>query len=387
MGLNLNFLKSWKEKLKISPELKYILILFLVTRVALWVIGIVSTAVFASTGYNATWPVPHGITTNMWNGWDSSWYKDIAQNGYSASINSQNQANYGFFPLYSLSIRPLGYLIGDYFIAGVIMSNLFLILACLYLYKIARLDYDEKTSLRTVKYLFIFPVAFILSTMMSDSLFLLLVLMSFYYAKKESWFLCGLTGMLFSLTRPQGVFLALPLGLEYLKSKDYKIKKIKFSSLYLLLIPLGLVLFMTYLYFLTGDFFAYQHTKAAGWGNSFVNPLNVVYNSIAHGNIVSFLNSLFAIFIVFILTLNYKKIGYVNWLMGILTIFISIGFAGPVSTWTGCVWRYSLAIFPIYFILADYSKEDVADQIISSFLLLLQGFYFVFWSNQIHIIS
>ena len=156
-------------------------------------------------------------------------------------------------------------LLGNTFLAGVIISNACLILTCIFLYKLVLLESDRKTALRSVKYLFLFPTAFILSAVLSDSLFLALLVSCFYYARKGNWFFSGVLGFLLSLTRSIGVFMVVPLLIEYLRVKKFnprtisihELKKIDRNILFLLLLPAGLTVFSVYNYYLTGDFFGF----------------------------------------------------------------------------------------------------------------------------------
>lgn len=196
---------------------------------------------------------------------------DIATHGYSTIKDAGGHANYAFFPLYPMCMRFLGSVIKDNYLSGLIISNVCLLVSCVFLYKLVELDENKDTALRSVKYLFLFPTAYILSGVFTESLFLALALACFYYARKGNWFLVGILGFALSLTRSVGVFIILPVLYEYLKSKS-----LDRDIFYLLLIPLGLILFMIYNYYLTGDFLAFVHIQSA-WGRHLANPLKTIY--------------------------------------------------------------------------------------------------------------
>ena len=228
-----------------------------------------------------------------------------------------------------------------------------------------------------MKYLFLFPSAFILSGVFSESLFLALLIMCFYYAKKEKWLLVGITGFFLSLTRYIGVFIILPILYEYFKTKNFKLKNIRKDIFFLLLIPFGPFIFASYSYYLTGNFFAYVYAKQTGWGAYLSNPFKVLYLCLSGNSIVFIFNAIFTIVAVMILSLFYKKTGFSYWLLGILFIFFPLMNGEP--TMTGMA-RFALIIFPFYILLAKLSKNHYIDQALTIFLALFQGFLMVFWS-------
>ena len=128
-------------KQKIPSEIKYILLLFFVTRIALTVIGVTSRLLLEPYhGQEYGWVYSEHLWLDIWGVWDTGWYLDIAENWYSMELLSDlpkyagpNQANYGFFPLYPALMKGLGLLVGSNFIAGIIVSNIFLILQILIL--------------------------------------------------------------------------------------------------------------------------------------------------------------------------------------------------------------------------------------------------------------
>ncbi len=384
-------------KKKIPPEIKHILLLFFATRAVLTLIGVLSHLVFESSiiqavynpfhGKNYSWVFSRHLWLNIWGRWDTEWYLDIARNWYSAvpSIEALklNQTNYAFFPLYPSLMKILGTLIGNYYAAGLIISNICLILACLFLYKLVRLDSDHKTATRSITYLFLFPSAFILSGVFTESLFLALIIACFYYARKGNWLLAGIFGFLLSLTRSVGVFAFLPLLYEYFSRKNFRIKKINTDIIYLLLIPLGLSVFVIYNYLSTGDFLFFLHTNQIAWGATFRNPLRVLLGSIfwhilgRYGvGIEVFLNGISALLVIATLLLFYKKLRFSYWLLGMLLIIIPLcgSYAGMCS-----ILRFSLVIFPLYILFAELARNFYTEQLLIIILALLQGFLMALW--------
>ena len=85
------------------------------------------------------------------------------------------------------------------------------------MYALTRNEFSEEIARRAVLYAAVFPTAFFFLAPYSESLFLLLVLLSFWSARRGRWAMAGATGALAALTRNLGV-LVVPLDLEYLES-------------------------------------------------------------------------------------------------------------------------------------------------------------------------
>lgn len=353
-------------------ELRYILLLFFSTRIILTLIGVLSRILFEPYhGKEYVWIYSDKLWMDIWGVWDTGWYLGIAANGYSATAIAilGNQANYNFFPLYPLFMRLLGYVTRDNYLSGIIISNVALLVSCVFLYKLVELDEDRDTALRSVKFLFLFPTAYILSGVFTESLFLALALACFYYARKGNWFLVGMLGFCLSLTRAVGVLIILPVLYEYLKSKP-----LGRDIFYLLLIPFGIFVWMVFNFSLTGDFLAFIHIQST-WNRSLTNPLVTIYSALFSNNIVKLFEAIFTVISFSILILFYNKIRTSYWIFGMFCLIT------PLLTSIDSMPRYTLVVFPFFIIFAQLTKEHPTDDMLASFLALLQGCLMVFWSN------
>src|SRR4051812_48735421 len=91
---------------RIPHHIKYILSLFVVTRIILVFIGAM-TNVFIGHDHEPTRTLSaflHVPYLHMWNVWDSLWYVNIASQGYTFPhpFNPMEFSTLGFFPLYSI---------------------------------------------------------------------------------------------------------------------------------------------------------------------------------------------------------------------------------------------------------------------------------------------
>jgi hypothetical protein len=352
------------------PELKYILILFFSTRIILTLIAVLSRVLLEPYHRKEDyWIYSDKLWLDIWGVWDTGWYLGIAANGYSAVASLGDQANYNFFPLYPLLMRLLGYVTEDNYLSGIIISNIALLVSCVFLYKLVELDENSDTAMRSIKFLFLFPTAFILSGVFTESLFLALLLACFYYARKGNWFLVGVLGFCLSLTRAIGVLIIMPILYEYLKSKT-----ISRDILCLLLIPSGIFVWMVFNFFLTGDFLAFMHIQSA-WGRSLADPLLTIYNGLFATDLVKVFEAFFAIISLSILILFYNKIRTSYWIFGMFALIT------PLLTSIDSMPRYALVVFPFFILFAQLTKERPINDVLTIILALLQGCLMIFWSN------
>lgn len=152
-------------------------------------------------------------TVTVWSNWDGSWYLQIAEKGYQADPNSQ-----AFFPLYPLLVRVFGVLLfSNYRLAGMILSTVMALAVLVIFYELIKRDYDQQLAEKALFYLSIFPTVFYLFAVYTEATFMALILGSFFAARHlRRWWLAGLLGGLAALTRNLGVFIVLPLLLEWL---------------------------------------------------------------------------------------------------------------------------------------------------------------------------
>lgn len=382
------------KNIKITKEIKYvityILCLFITTRILLTMIGIASRILLKGLPHAQYNGSPH-LGLSIWGVWDTGWYMDIAKNGYSIpdSIppSYTSQENWAFFPLYPLLMRIIGSVFGNrYYIAGLLISNISLIIASFLLYYLIRSYYSRKIALNSVKFLYLFPTSFIFSGVFTEALYLALTLACFLFSQKKNYLLVGISGFFLALTRTLGVLIFIPVLYELLKTHKFKITEIKFKILYLMLIPLGLVLFAIYNYQLTGDFFAFKNIQnVPGWNRNITNFLVILMNGFQQGliddiNIRIIVELSITVISLLFLLIFCRKIKFSFLLFAIYSILI------PLSTSLDSMPRYILPVFPLYLILAKLSNSKFIDQLIMIVMSFIQGVLMVFWSYGMAII-
>jgi Gpi18-like mannosyltransferase len=246
---------------------------FISSRILILLVGWLSNLVVLKS----TWYGNPQSVLDLFFRWDSGWYLAIVQNGYFYVPGVQSSV--AFFPLYPLLVKIFSLSIADPRITGIVISNVALFLAVIYLFKLIRLDYeDENIALNAVVFILIFPTSFFLSIFYSESLFLFLSLVCFYYARKHRWFLSSLAGYFAALTRSLGVFILIPILIEYLtptSPSNTQLARIKKDILWLLLIPAGLLSYMFYLYVQFKEPLAFLKAESA-WSRGFSLSLSTL---------------------------------------------------------------------------------------------------------------
>jgi len=330
---------------------------FVIWRLALFIpVFIAGYFTTARTGY---------LFTNPWANFDGVHYLSIAQNGYATQAV--------FFPLYPLLIRFFSF--GRAYLAsGLFVSNLAFLLTLIYFYKLLILDYPKKRSFESIIYLLVFPTAFFLGALYSESLFFLLLILSFYFARKGEWLLASVTAMLLGATRIIGIFILPALVYElYIQKKNIK------EGLSLLMAPIGLVAYSLFNYLKWGDdlYFIKAHGEL---GNSRSVSAIVLFPQTIYRYIRILLSlpiSQYEWWIALLeitIFIGVSLLLYFAWKKKVRTsylIFSLLAFLLPVSsgTFSGLP-RYVLVLFPIYVALSYMSRSFRKAYLIFSAILL-----------------
>ncbi|MGO8685331.1 MAG: mannosyltransferase family protein [Thermoleophilia bacterium] len=201
---------------------------------------------------------PLNFILGAWKHWDGDWFILIAQYGY-------DPIRAAFFPLYPDLMHVLAVPIGNYPLAGILISLVCYGAAMVVLYRLVKADLGSRVALWSVLLLSFAPTAFYFQAVYSESLFLLLTVLSFAAGRQGRWLLAGLAGLLAALTRSAGLLLALPLAWMWLEQRRGRpivlpgstasaaVPSAKPSHVlslgWLLLVPAGLLIYMAYTWY------------------------------------------------------------------------------------------------------------------------------------------
>jgi len=319
---------------------------------------------------------------SIWNVWDTPHYIDIARYGYTSSMADDRYRFIVFFPLYPYIVKIFSLIFREYILAALLVSNLSYAGALIYFFKLIKLDYESEDAFRSVIYLSIFPTAYFFHAAYTESLFILLTIASFYYARRENWALSGIIGMLAAATRITGVILLPVLAIDYLNQKGFKLKEVRRNILWLSIIAIGLVFYLVLNYLTFGDPFKFLEFQNKYWLKQFDFPskgLLVAWDGIFRykprdavitgwGELIFALMALaLIIYSFFRIRISYSLYALATWIL-----VTSTGF------WLSMP-RYALSMFPIIITLSLLGRRREVNYLIiflslTLYMLLLSQF-------------
>lgn len=341
--------------------LKTVFKYFLSWRIIIFLIA-VGSMFFIKPSTTFTDLTPEASTSDlllMWSNFDGLHYQDIAKYGY--GFITKTDMVYAFFPVYPAIMSVINHIVGNFTVSGLIISSVSLIFALYFLYKLILLDNNKKTAQNTIFLLLLFPTSFFFSSVYNESTFLLLSVLTFYFARKKNFPLASVMAMFASATRVTGIFLWLALLIEFFGSREKSSQRTLKEVIWLVLPPLGLLVYMYYQLRMTGDpffFINYQHYVPGRSTDKLiliyqvfyrylkmiftVNPLSTTYFTV----VLEFLTgSLFILLLVF----SIKKIRPSYWVYCLMSFFL------PTLTGTlSSIPRYAIVLFPLFTFLAAW---------------------------------
>ena len=194
--------------------------------------------------------------------YDSGWYYQIARYGYGfvaggPSVGVGKPGKIAFFPLYPLLMRYAGRLFGhapsDVYLGGILLSWLAFALGMVALFHLARLDVEPRRAERAVLLTAVFPFAFFFGLVYTESLFLLLTVLSFYGFRTRRWWLGGAAGALATATRVNGILMVPALAWVAWRSAPPTLRDRMRAAVALVSVPAGIVAYSAFVYRLSGN--------------------------------------------------------------------------------------------------------------------------------------
>jgi hypothetical protein len=185
------------------------------SRILIWAVGCVAVLALGTAGGNVQAFDPTGVSSSFGHignvlaapavRWDSIWYLLIAQHGYQATRDA------AFYPLYPMLVRALSVLTGSLVTAAIAISVGSMFGGLVLVRRLTELELGEKPARTAVLLIAFGPMAVFLSAVYTESLFLMLSAGTIYAARRGRWALAGALGGLASLSRVEGVLLAVPV--------------------------------------------------------------------------------------------------------------------------------------------------------------------------------
>jgi hypothetical protein len=299
-----------------------------------------------------------GLVLGPWQREDSLRYEQIAARGYQAG-----QGDIVLFPLFPLLLRLVGVVtLGNYAVAGALVSLLATIGAVTVLYRLIQVDFNRLVAERTVAYLLLFPVAYYLLIPYAEPVFLGLVCATFYAVRRGHWAWTALFAFLAALTRLQGVLLAIPIGIEALAVAGWQLRAIPWrKGLPAVAAPiLGLAVEQAFNSWIVRDAHSWLEWQAAFGGGKYTTwPWVALAGSLQkvigeRGITVNTFD--FAVAVLFLallaLCIRYLRPSYTLWAAAM--VLLPLSSFGPIFPLQGLS-RYILPTFPCFLALAIWA--------------------------------
>lgn len=310
------------------------------------------------------------ISSNLvfpWANFDGVHYLNIAFRGY------MNEAR--FFPLFPGLVYLFSYILSFgnvtynfVYWTGIVFINLFFFTSIYSLYKLLELDYSNKTIKEVIFFVLIFPTSFFFSAIYSESLFLLLLLTAFYFARIGKWNYSLLSAFFLITTRVVGIFIIPAIMYEYFLQKGQikslqKISREQIFFLFKLIVitPLGLLIYSIFNYEKWGNafYFITAHSLLGNGRSSdlLIFPFQTFYRYLKILSSISFVRFEWQIALLELISFFFASVMlYISWRKNVgksYLIFSVLAFLLPVlsGTFSGLP-RYVLVIFPVFIALS-----------------------------------
>lgn len=267
-------LRAWWTR----SEARSIWATFVATRVGVFAIGFLAISMLGYFPKTAPFRIYENELRNLPARWDTGWYLGVAVDGYRWNPRQMDrQQNIAFFPVYPMMMRY-----GSLFVArdtlwtGVIISLVAFFFASIYLFRLARQSIDGESAGFAVALLSSYPFALFYSAAYTESLFLLCTLGACYHFERDQLWQAGVWGLIAGLTRPNGCLLSVVLALLAIRplwSSGWRptwpppMKWTRLADRFATaaLPGIGMLIYSTYVFFLTGNPFQWARQNAA-WG-------------------------------------------------------------------------------------------------------------------------
>ncbi len=348
-------------------ELIYLFLACIAFRIAVYIISVFPVALFT---HEQSLDFPSWLA--QWKQWDATGYNHMIQGGYKYMMEDGEYVTLVFFPLYSFAGRILNIFINNTQLSAIITSTLCYAFACCFLYKLVIIDYGKSVARKAVLYISISPFGFYFGAMLTESMFFLTTVATFYFIRKHNWIMVGVCGALAALSRISGVVVIFPAVVEFIE--HYKLfgmfKEKKVKEAFKLILTKGLWIFGAFVgvfiylycnYSLTGDWFKFLELQHKFWGEEtcyFGKCILVMWKEIMSDRSVMvkfgmFIPELLSV-IMMLITMLYgarrHKSMYITHMVVYLVMNTSI-------TWPISIARYMLCALPMFIVLADFTER------------------------------
>lgn len=322
-----------------------------------------------------------------WTNFEGEHYLAIALHGY-------GNFEQVFFPLYPWLMRVLIYSFREspfvLLISGLTISHLAFLSSLFLFYKLIKFDFENKVAQLAILFLLFFPTSFFFGAVYTESLFLALILGSFFAARKKQWWIAGILGAMASATRFVGIFIFPALLVEwwtqYQEKKEITNYQLLITFIPLLLIPLGLLFYMHYLTVNYQDPLIFLHVQPAFGAGKSADKMILLYQvfwrylKMICTTKLDFLY--YTVWLEFLTAVGFMMLlvyAFLKKVRSSYLIFAVLAYLAPTLTGTfSSMPRYVLVLFPCFISLALIKNKlfQVFYLLVCFFLLAVTTIFF-----------
>ncbi|GIH71676.1 mannosyltransferase family protein [Sphaerimonospora thailandensis] len=209
-----------------------------------------------------------------WKSWDADLFRKIAEFGYDGDPSLDPDPGLpAFFPGLPLALRLVHSVVGDWTLAGLIISFVAGAVAVVALARLADLEGPVGSGRWAVLALLLCPPAVFLFAGYSEALFLAFALPAWLAARRRAWPLACALAAGASCVRITGLFLAIALIIEFVVSRIRRDGWAGWRRGAWLVLPFASIFaYAAYQHSRTGNWLAWNHAQEVGWGRRLVWP-------------------------------------------------------------------------------------------------------------------
>lgn len=284
--------------------------------------------------------------------WDGGWYRSIIEHGY-YNAPPLGQVNLAFFPLLPILAQVLSAVtLLPVVWAGIVVSSLCFAAALAILHKLVTRQFGAPTAKWTLLLLAFNPFSFYFGMLYTESLFLLLAVLVFWFLLQRQWWLAAGTAGLATATRSVGAALALTVLVAWAwENRSYLLQPgqmIRLAGIGLLGMG-GLLAFSAYLWVHTGDPVAYMHAQQFWPGRGGFNNVAAELTYLAQAKDI---NLEYVITLMWYISAAIGFMGLVLVIKGrqwLMAVFAATALALPIIFGTASAMnRYVQVVFPMF---------------------------------------
>jgi hypothetical protein len=300
---------------------------------------------------------PHWLV-DAFQKWDSYWFLNIAREGYRyygpmEQIHGvragQPETNVTPFPLYPMLMRAGQEVVGSAAVAGLVLSQVFLLLGLYWLYRLVAHDGDGSRAELATWLFALVPWTYAFSAIYSESLFFACTVGAVLALRRDRYLVAGGLGMAAALTRLPGVLVVIPLVWEHVVRHGVRLRGGGWRVVLLALVPLGTAAYFGYLWWLTGEPMAYFIAQR-GWHKEMVAPWHHPLSWLTADGLSAeqVLDLVVFIFVAGTLAVGFRRVRWSYWVYGLVGFLMLMS-----SSYLLGLPRYAAGLFPLYLIWAD----------------------------------